>query len=843
MSSAPEPELSGGAGEPAPPAAPPRASGTGEPGAAPAPQAADPGARPAADRTAAAVAAAPAATPAARIVALDLPRREEAGDDAVACGRALLEHLPGLIPGLGFRFYGWVAPLASLSPLDRLEPIRTDRELLDRTLCEPPALHHAIGPLPSVARVAALRAAPVAMLTLLDLDDALRPAPDEPRDAIRRAVLLRAAGAFASRVVVPTELAAARAASELGIARERISVVAPGVAVETDAAAPAAALDWIRARHALDAPFLLWAATPDEVRNIAQLVQGLLAVAERLPGTLLVFSDRQSRRAQPSFLAQELRRIGLGARIRLLDAMPPREWRLLVQAARAVVVPDPGRAFPYLALEAMALGAPVAAHDSPLHREVLADGARLFDPARPAALVEALVGLDAPASAALAASARARAASFRWERSARLTAELYLELLDGPAAVRDLAIPPELAAVAPAELVDLEPLLAPHRRAASRRVLLALAPAPAEVTDARLADPDEIAGWHVLVALASVRSGPEVSYVPGDAALVPLAGSLEPLATVVGAARVEPLERWLHPEGGSGRVLPLPQAPELLTSHPPRPGLVAFRLAERSLPAFPGELRSVWLGRRMNPATLPFERPTAELAVSALEATEGAARGLVTLLLVDPEAVSAELLAGIGERLRHSASRYRIVLPLGPAQALERSQQLHEAARSWLAGVVLDDGARAPEAAAALRRDGLRVCLRARIGGADPRALAAEVLRIRAVGADDVLPRFGAPGAVPRALAEAVASECRRHLGAEAVVELERELLEARAELGLARTPLGRSDRSDDGHRACRAELREVAESHRRAIELLEAYVGRLERSLVRALSANREQP
>ncbi len=82
-------------------------------------------------------------------------------------------------------------------------------------------------------------------------------------------------------------------------------------------------------------------------------------------------------------------------------------------------------------LEAMARGVPVACSDASSLPEVAGDAALLFDPNDPRAIAQALERLlgDPALREQLRKRGRERAASFTWERTARLTLASYTRAL------------------------------------------------------------------------------------------------------------------------------------------------------------------------------------------------------------------------------------------------------------------------------------------------------------------------------------------------------------------------------------------------------------------------------
>ena len=141
------------------------------------------------------------------------------------------------------------------------------------------------------------------------------------------------------------------------------------------------------------------------------------AEAARAAGRRLVVAGPE----RDASLATELR--ARGAELR--GYVPKEELVRLTQEAAALVLPTRHEGFGLPVAEAMATGTPVLATPDPAVREVGGDAIAYAEPAEfPQALLRLLDDADRWSRAGLE-----RARRFSWERTARLTAEVYREVL------------------------------------------------------------------------------------------------------------------------------------------------------------------------------------------------------------------------------------------------------------------------------------------------------------------------------------------------------------------------------------------------------------------------------
>lgn len=216
------------------------------------------------------------------------------------------------------------------------------------------------------------------VVTIWDLD-AWERSPELHRGAVtwQKAMLKRAAR-FADAVVVPTHALAATVA-ELGAFGDRVRVIAgappAGFAVPTDE---------IGRRRALGVPegFVLVSGSSAPSSRLEEAFEAVVAAGLDAPVVVIDVpegdADAVIARAAGTGLAD--------GRVFALGALDDADRGALLGGAVAFIAPSRLSAFPWRVVEALAVGVPVVAVDTPVHREVLWDGG-------------VLVGVDSGSSA------------------------------------------------------------------------------------------------------------------------------------------------------------------------------------------------------------------------------------------------------------------------------------------------------------------------------------------------------------------------------------------------------------------------------------------------------------
>jgi glycosyltransferase involved in cell wall biosynthesis len=229
--------------------------------------------------------------------------------------------------------------------------------------------------------------------------------PDASRIRGRTAILLRTG--IPTMVITPSEAVRRAAIARFHLLPDRVVAV------------PLAASDSFRpVEQAPPAtPYFLFVGTIEPRKNVDRLIEAWREVRKSHPVDLVI-AGRTRQDATP--IASE-------EGLRLAGAVPDHELPALYSGALAVVYPSLYEGFGLPVLEAMQCGAVVITSRDPAIVEVADDAAVLIDASDAKSIADALraVAEDPGKFAALRAKAVGRAREFSWQRTAKLTIEVY----------------------------------------------------------------------------------------------------------------------------------------------------------------------------------------------------------------------------------------------------------------------------------------------------------------------------------------------------------------------------------------------------------------------------------
>jgi glycosyltransferase involved in cell wall biosynthesis len=261
-------------------------------------------------------------------------------------------------------------------------------------------LHDSLNLFPLQRQVAGMTGAPKRLATTLYLATATA-------RTIRRA----------DRVITPSDHARREAVARTGIPLSRIDAVPSAAAACFTPVTDRARLASVRSRYDLPPRVILG----DAIKNPGMLIGAFRAVPANLrrEAGVVFFSREPAPRPDLALF--------LGPDIRFIPQPPTDDLITLYSLTDLFVLPSWYEGFGLPLVEAMQCGAPVAGSTRGSIPEVVADAGLLFDVDDPAALTNHLATVLESESVRLSLRTRglARAASFSWERTARLTMDVY----------------------------------------------------------------------------------------------------------------------------------------------------------------------------------------------------------------------------------------------------------------------------------------------------------------------------------------------------------------------------------------------------------------------------------
>ena len=215
----------------------------------------------------------------------------------------------------------------------------------------------------------------------------------------------------ADRIVCISEATADDVVRELGLERELISIVHPGV--------DAAFFDAMPAPPAIlgGAPYVLAVGTLNERKNLATLIDAFSVVAKRSRDVRLVIVGALDRDADR--IHQRIGSQGIEARTTMLGFTSDADLPGIVAGASVLVFPSLFEGYGMPVVEAMAAGTPVIASSAPSIDEAAGGAAVRFEPRDVRALADAMAKIlhSEGERRRLVEAGRAFAETRRWEAS------------------------------------------------------------------------------------------------------------------------------------------------------------------------------------------------------------------------------------------------------------------------------------------------------------------------------------------------------------------------------------------------------------------------------------------
>jgi glycosyltransferase involved in cell wall biosynthesis len=269
-----------------------------------------------------------------------------------------------------------------------------------------------------------------AILTIHDLSLFLHPETHEDRLVRRGQRRLPVMARTASSIITPTESVRREVCEHLHVNPSKVISI-PEAARDIFRPIPIEETSETRRRLQIEDDFILFVGTIEPRKNLLTLLK---AFEEILRSTSLrpqlVICGREGWLTGELF--SYLRKSGVEDHLRFTGYLTDEDLCALYSSCRAFVYPSLYEGFGLPPLEAMACGAPVITSNIPAITETVGTtAARLISPTDTQALARSIIELfeNENERRRLSSNGLKRASQFSWERTARLTLEVYTQLL------------------------------------------------------------------------------------------------------------------------------------------------------------------------------------------------------------------------------------------------------------------------------------------------------------------------------------------------------------------------------------------------------------------------------
>jgi glycosyltransferase involved in cell wall biosynthesis len=268
------------------------------------------------------------------------------------------------------------------------------------------------------------------VLTIHDLSQLLHPETHERRSVARARRRLPYMARLADAIITPTECVRRDVCAVLKVDPEKVFAI-PEAARSCFRPLSFAETADARRRLGIGDDFLFTVGTLEPRKNLAVLVSAFekLAVSRVQDNTQLVIAGGRGWLSGPLFEA--IARSPVGNRIVLTDYLHDDDLQALYSSCQEFIYPSIDEGFGLPPLEAMVCGAPVIASRIPAVEETTGGAALLFDPNSAAELARKISEVleDEKARSELSNAGQHQAAKFSWEKTARMTLDVYEKVL------------------------------------------------------------------------------------------------------------------------------------------------------------------------------------------------------------------------------------------------------------------------------------------------------------------------------------------------------------------------------------------------------------------------------
>jgi glycosyltransferase involved in cell wall biosynthesis len=211
----------------------------------------------------------------------------------------------------------------------------------------------------------------------------------------------------------------------LGVEREKIKVVYPGISPDFEPVTDKVQLENIRSKYRIEDDFILYTGIYKPRKNHGALLRAFREfLSNESHANLVIVGPLKQGEEELRRLADEL---GISKKVIFPGFVNDAELRALYSAARVYACPSLYEGFGFTVLESMACGTPVVCTGETSLPEVAGDAALYADPRKPAEFANAMhrAFADASLRTSLVEKGRMNLQRFNWVNTARETFEVY----------------------------------------------------------------------------------------------------------------------------------------------------------------------------------------------------------------------------------------------------------------------------------------------------------------------------------------------------------------------------------------------------------------------------------
>lgn len=266
------------------------------------------------------------------------------------------------------------------------------------------------------------------VLTIHDLSLLLYPETHLDRSVRRARYRLPLMARTATKIITATEFVKKQVSEHLKIDPAKI-VATPYAQRSNFRPMSLTETGEMRTRLGIEEDFILFVGTVEPRKNLITLLRALseiMRTTELRPQLVLAGQKGWLTGETMNYVESE----GLGARVKFTGYVTDEDLRALYSCCAVCVYPSLYEGFGLPPLEAMACGAPVIASDVPSLAEAVGQAALVLPPTDVQRLAQGIVGMIKESSkrAHYSRLGLEHAAQFSWERTARMTLDVYRDI-------------------------------------------------------------------------------------------------------------------------------------------------------------------------------------------------------------------------------------------------------------------------------------------------------------------------------------------------------------------------------------------------------------------------------